>query len=350
MNTNFWMMVAVVMTSALSQACSVETAPVEEIDEASSELRVMNGSKLSGVSLSGVDLGGATLDGVSFANVSIGGVAVSNVHLVGTVLHGVLPGGHAISGDEFIGAELTGVASNGASIQLRIDNIEVSAQADVLHYTVSARKSASESYASLCGVDAYGATIKALPLAGRWDSSAGTATGGSFIGDTSNFTMACRGAALAKCVEIGGYKPWETKQQCTSWGECSTISLAPAHQACVRMVRADYCGDGQSLTINGTEIDMYDGLGLKDADPTAEWDLEAEWTPKGAQCVSHVRWSMIGDLDVAQYMTEMCPEKIATPETGLSCGDSESTFFVDNGFMTPDQDRVFLRNKSFIHQ
>jgi len=327
----------------------VETGAVEEVDEAAGAMRIMNGSKLTGVSLSGVELGGATLTGVNYANVSIGGVAVSNVHLVGTVLQGLLPGGQAISGADFIGAELTGTMSDGSSVSLRIDNVETSAQEDVLHYTVSTRHSANESYTGLCGADAYGAPIKAFPLSGRWDSSAGTETGGSFLDDASQFTMACRGAALAKCAEFG-YKPWQTKQQCTSWGECSTVSLAPAHQACVRMVRADYCGNGQSLTVTGTEIDMYDGLGLKDADPTAEWDLEAEWTARGAQCVNHVRWSTVGDIDVVQYMREMCPEKVAGPDTGLSCGDDESTFFVDNGFMTPNQDRVFLRNKSFIHE
>ena len=149
MNTNFWMMVAVVMTSALSQACSVETGAVKEVDEAAGAMRMMNGSKLTGVSLSGVELGGATLTGVNYANVSIGGVAVSNVHLVGTVLQGVLPGGQAISGADFIGAELTGTMSDGSSVSLRIDNVETSDQADVLHYTVSTRHNANESHAGL---------------------------------------------------------------------------------------------------------------------------------------------------------------------------------------------------------
>ena len=48
----------------------------------------------------------------------------------------------------------------------------------------------------------------------------------------------------------------------------------------VRMIRADYCGDGTSWTVNGRTIDLYDGLGINV--DTSAWTFEAEWTPSGA--------------------------------------------------------------------
>lgn len=56
--------------------------------------------------------------------------------------------------------------------------------------------------------------------------------------------------------------------------------------SCVRAVRADYCGDGASHTSAGTLINLYDKVGIQvDA---ANWRPEAEWTPRGASCVSSV--------------------------------------------------------------
>ncbi len=40
-------------------------------------------------------------------------------------------------------------------------------------------------------------------------------------------------------------------------------SLQDYHQVCVRMVHADYCGDGTSHTHDGTLINFYDRLGVR---------------------------------------------------------------------------------------
>jgi hypothetical protein len=55
------------------------------------------------------------------------------------------------------------------------------------------------------------------------------------------------------------------------------------HQACVRMVRADYCGDGRSWTVNGRRVNLYDDWWAQQ--DTMAWNLEAEWTPSGAYCI-----------------------------------------------------------------
>lgn len=94
-------------------------------------------------------------------------------------------------------------------------------------------------------IDAEG-VAKALPLVGRWDET------GAHI-DDGTITFACTNGALAKCARWG-YKPWKTFK-----GK----PLRDYHQACTRMVRADYCGNGVGHTQNGTPIDVYDRLGLQ---------------------------------------------------------------------------------------
>jgi hypothetical protein len=116
-----------------------------------------------------------------------------------------------------------------------------------------------------------GTPLEAIPLSGRWSFAEGTRGGGAHIAD-GGFTFACVGGALAKCVEFG-YKPWRVVQG---------VSLAAHHQACTRMIRADYCGDGRSFTVDGRDINVYDALGIQ-AD-TEPWIFEAEWTPNGAAC------------------------------------------------------------------
>ena len=54
------------------------------------------------------------------------------------------------------------------------------------------------------------------------------------------------GGAIAKCV-LWGYRPWATY---------NGTPLAQYHQACTRMVRADYCGTGTSYTVTGNRISV----------------------------------------------------------------------------------------------
>src|SRR5262249_8074375 len=92
--------------------------------------------------------------------------------------------------------------------------------------------------------------------------------------DPTRFTFACRGYALAKCAELG-YKPWS---------RVGSVSLASYHQACTRMLRADYCGDGTPWTHDGTLISVFDGLGI--GGDAASVRVEAEWNADGAVCTN----------------------------------------------------------------
>jgi ADYC domain len=115
----------------------------------------------------------------------------------------------------------------------------------------------------------------AFPLRGQWNAN------GDHISD-KGFTLTCSGGAQGKCVRFG-YKPWRTLPNGTS--------LADYHQACIRLVRADYCGD-RGTTRDGMLIDIYDRIGIQrpeNNDSKNELSFEAAWNTKGAVCVAHTR-------------------------------------------------------------
>jgi ADYC domain len=78
--------------------------------------------------------------------------------------------------------------------------------------------------------------------------------------------ITCTGDAEGKCVRFG-YKPWGHAADGTP--------LAPYYQACVRLVRADYCGDGVGHTRNGMPIDIFDRIGVQRDEPGPHMSLEA---------------------------------------------------------------------------
>ena len=206
---------------------------------------------------------------------------------------------------------------------------------------MSSRVVGSDAFQPLCGVAADGTPVQAIPLAGAWDDSAGTPTGGAHADDAGVFTFACEGYALAKCVELG-YAPWRTVTECDGADDCAARSLSPFHQACTRMLRADYCGDGTATTRDGTRVDLWDDFGIQtDGAPT--WDLEAEWSPAGAVCVEETRWPTIEDdgASVQTYIQDHCPSRWQTP----GCGGAASTFSTAVGFDAPLDTRALLRTR-----
>jgi hypothetical protein len=117
-----------------------------------------------------------------------------------------------------------------------------------------------------------------------------------------------------------GYKPWKSE------------AMWDRHQACVRMVRADYCGDGVGHTRNGTPIDVYDDAGIQTEDPRAALTFEAAWGKDGAVCVSRTR---IPDVATLGDVVAACPGKLAQ-KSGASCTEAEAR----------RDPRVLLFNKS----
>jgi hypothetical protein len=252
--------------------------------------RMLNGRMLNGLLLNLLAPSGAAADvvliGASYAGAkTAGGVALSKLALQGTRFTTTQTTSWRttttlVPDATLVGARLVGSLADGGTVSLRIDGIAPgpAPNADLAVYHVSFWDGAR--WSPLCGLDAQGAAIAALPVAGRWDLRSGVAGGGAHIDDTARFTFACRGAAIAKCIEIG-YRPWATAPN-------GKGTLADHHQACTRAVRADYCGDGTTWTEDGTLIDVFDDIGVA-ASTEKTWPVEAAWAPEGAVCIGTQR-------------------------------------------------------------
>jgi hypothetical protein len=294
----------------------------------------LNGVKFNGVKFNGPSLNPLRLDGLTFGSSSLTGVTLD-----GAKLSGSLPGGNLLQGQGLVGVALDASLDDGTHVSLRIDEVDSTSDPQLEQYRVSALVAGGAAYEPLC-VASDGTAALAVPLAGSWDESEGTTTGGSHVDDPSVFTFACEGYALAKCVDFG-YAPWRTATECLSSNQCASRSLAAYHQACTRLLRADYCGDGTPTTRDGTEVDLWDALGIQNDDETA-WRLEAEWSSGGAVCVDAARWATLPDGEgVPAYIQQHCPARWSTS----GCGGAASTFPAASGFALDLATRALLRSR-----
>jgi ADYC domain len=215
-----------------------------------------NGSSLTGINQLSLPPNGISLNGLNPTGLSAGGQPIG-VSLTGAPWIGNLTG-----------STWTGQLSDGSMLALRIDAAQqgTGANADVWSYNVAAQ--AGGVWRALC-LDQAGNPSFADSVSGTWNIAQSVPGGGAYHPENSHFTLACKGSSIAKCVELG-YKPW--------LGHDATLA------ACVRALRADYCGDGTPYTVDGTIINIYDIEGVV-ADG-APWVAEAAWTVDGASCVS----------------------------------------------------------------
>ncbi len=218
----------------------------------------LNGVRLNGVRLNGVRLNGVRLNGVRLNGVRLNGVRLNGVRLNGSELTAV-DGGVAVPESELIGSTWSGELSDGDTLPLRIDAI--AHDADLAIYEI--RYQTTDGWIDMC--DGAGA----LAVAGTWNYEEGVAQGGRYRANDADFTFACRGFAIAKCVEFG-YRPW--------------LGRADQLASCTRGLRADFCGDGTPYTVDGTVLNIYDRDGIQTDD--AAWPLEARWNKHGAACIS----------------------------------------------------------------
>jgi hypothetical protein len=227
---------------------------------------------------------------------------------------------------------------------------------------------------------------QAVAMGGQWDFQWGHAGNGGKVIEQGNasydtqVTFGCTRGAIGKCASVLGYKPWEASnreckvvcdgdpgsQRCGL--QCTQPTKELLHEACVRMVRADYCGDGVSHTLDGVTIDIWDYAGLQQAtavstNAASGWGHDAEWTPNGARCVANALLSRT-DLDPANtktfydpgpidnYLEQHCAGKWNAIDPNFSwksgnCFGAKSTFGYGNvpsGFDW--HDRVLLRDTS----
>jgi hypothetical protein len=162
----------------------------------------------------------------------------------------------------------------------------------------------------------------AFPVDGVWNFGEGDAYGKhQYAGQARRISVSCRWGAIGKCVyqRRAGY----------DWKNLIVDEKTDKrHQACVRAMRADYCGNGRSHTFDGTQLHVSKPM----EDPTEGGDsykMEAYWNEAGAICLSDPRY----DVDptdpsekTADFIAHTCPRLAskrcdrAAPDKGALVG------------------------------
>jgi hypothetical protein len=232
--------------------------------------------------------------------------AIASVETQGTAFAVRLTDGRVLGQQELVGAVLDVSDDRGKSLTVRIDGFAIDPrdpEQEVVLYRLMVLGE-DGTWRELCNPDPAGERW-AFPLAGVWTAVS------EHQADPRAFNVTCSSGAIGKCVRLG-YKPWKQLPDGTA--------LWDYHQACVRMLRADYCGDGQSFTRDGTLIDLYDRLGIQKGEPTPGMRFEAGWGKDGATCVARVR---IPEKVMLEELTRRCPERLAG-HVGAGCTEERA--------------------------
>jgi len=291
---------------------------------------------LQGIVLQGMQTQGMTFQGFDFAGATLNGAALANFRLQNGELMGD-QNGVTLRGASLVNAHLTAEFQNknvhppaSAVVEYRITSIvPEDARYDPTHtgatflYTLEQNVDGTGNWQPACAVDSDGRRA-AIPLADVWDDR------GNRNSSALMFTLGCTTGVIADCYRWG-YRPWVT-----GYG-----NLKLTHWTCTRLVRADYCGDGVSHTLDGTLINFWDNLGApgpiqaQGATPPG-MTFEAAWDQNGALCFSHARWSLGGAVAAAA-----CPNRLQPPgvnQPGTAC---------DNALQGGASSRMF--NESVLH-
>ncbi len=235
----------------------------------------LNGSQLNGNRFNGNRFNGNRFNGSILNSVVRAGATLSDIQFSsGSLLSAFDP----VAQTTRVGAQLAGTVFNigfdplntgtDTPAKIRITSVvQSSLQSDVYFYNVE-NEVEPNVYEANC-LDGANNPTDAIALRKAWDPTTATR-----VEVADGLTWACRGAALAKAVEWG-YRPWVSS------------AMEDAHEAAVRMIRADYCGDGVTHTTNGNPIDVSDKWAIQTPDTT--WQVEAKWGPNGAVCLNTPR-------------------------------------------------------------
>lgn len=225
-------------------------------------------------------------------------VEVTGVAAEGTQFRLTLSDGRILRSPELAGATLTIRTANGPR-RIKLETVErdPTAKSEGVWLHTMMVEQPDGSMIPLCNAGPDGRR-QGFPLSSRMQDDGRTETTAPEV-----FDLVCTGGARAKCVRFG-YRPWLPEE-------------AALYGACVRMVRADYCGDGAGTTRDGMSIDLYDDKGIQAADNAPGHAFEAGWTPDGAVCVAHVRVKEHTSLDT---LARTCPR--LTGKLGRQCTDA----------------------------
>lgn len=216
------------------------------------------------------------------------------------------------SGQERRGAELNGAELDLGSVgTLRIVKYALDDQARfpdevwLLHGEL--RTPGMSEFESVCTPDASGDT-RMLIYSGYFDDAF------RYVAAPERFSVTCVSGVEGKCLRWG-YLPWRK-------APIGGASLAPYYESCIRMARADYCGNDQATTRDGTSIDIYDRVGVQQPTPDlGDFHFEAGWGTQGALCVNHAR---IADNLRLDELPALCP-RLSPSVIGASCDEQRAS-------------------------
>ena len=308
-----------VLPGVLLAACFVDEPPTASTEQAGMNMQGMN---MQGMNMQGMNMQGMNMQGFRFDGVTLAGDALSNVRV---------ERGEVIA--ERDGLTLRGAALAGARFFAQVRNLDVEPPvAALVEYRIVAVSSELTSYdptrtgstylytleqrvddeawSPACSADGDGRRV-AIPIAATFDERGDRVESGTL------FTFACTSGVIAKCYRWG-YRPW-----LTGYGGAN---MADMHWTCTRVARADYCGNGQSHTHDGTWINLWDNLpapgpiqrhGLL---PPLGMIFEAGWNTGGAVCMSRARWLLGGQtlIDIAA----LCPDRLVPLGLGETVCDT----------------------------
>jgi ADYC domain len=187
--------------------------------------------------------------------------------------------GRTLHSADLVGATLT-IAAGGTQVEVTIRSVEEDRYAVggrvLLHHFVVTDESGRQT--DLCTPDAEGRS-RGFPVP---DGRGG-------------FELTCTSGAVGKCIRWG-YRPWDEQP--------GGPPLAALHQACVRMTRADYGGDGSAGTREGTTVHVCDRFGVRPCHQDAPLAFEAAWRADGAVCVARPR---VADVVTLEQLAERYP-------------------------------------------
>lgn len=261
--------------------CSLSDDAEISVDQNSA---IENGHNLNGHNLNGHNLNGHNLNGeselgdfiqwVSYRHASLDGHMLRQVHLDGSQV--TADQGHThLTGSQLVGAIFEAQSDSGEPLSLRIASVFAPGPNEdptTWRYMVEYLET-DGFWVPICLNDTT--PVPAIPVDGYWDLNSGEVGDGAKITRGQKFLFACEQVgAIGKCIEAG-YRPWQ---------RVNHTSLDRYHQTCVRLLRADFCGDSVSHTVDGSLVNIYDDLGIQL--DTEDWQPEAQWTRSGARCIN----------------------------------------------------------------
>lgn len=207
---------------------------------------------------------------------------LTSLDIEGTQFRATMSDGRVLRSPELVGATLTVANGAGGALKIRIEAVEpdpenqerAATPSDAVLLHTFSFQTAEGDWKNLCDAGPDGRR-QGFPVPGRAKGDGTIAAAEAGV-----FELTCTGGAQGKCVRFG-YRPWETAKDGSS--------MRSVYNTCIRLVRADYSGDGKGTTRNGQPIDIYDTLGVQLPANDPGHDFEAGWSPHGAVCVRHVR-------------------------------------------------------------